>query len=225
MIDVHSHILPGIDDGPKDPKESILIIKGLSEIGFKTMVLTPHLDPVRLEDETEAINKRYEEFGKIASESGITAPLFLGSEIVFEPSFMKSDPKPPLAFEIKGKRYQLIELLPVIHPVAFEIYSDYVKKHGLIPIIAHAERLQRLESDNKLKSKLKEMGFLFQVNVTSFANRIKKEFHENAKNLLKENAIDIMATDCHSLEGMDKVLEGISYIRGKTHAWQRFFEL
>ena len=224
MIDIHSHILPGFDHGVRTFSETLELIRAFEKLGFTKIILTPHLDPNSLNTELPKLKSRYSEFiGEIEKEN-IKIEFILGSEIILDPVLFETAPEPPVIFELSGKKFQLIELSPYLHPIAFESYSNYLKKHSITPIIAHVERLNKIVTDNKLCERLKKEGYIFQVDILSLSKNTQNLFGNSAKKLLKENLIDMFASDCHSLTDLKQITEGIEYLKRDTPLWKRYFE-
>jgi len=190
IIDIHSHILPGIDDGPKEKEESNKIIDKASNDLINHIVFTPHFYP-KNESPDEFIKRREEAFLKIEKKDNIK--YYLGSEIYFYYGIGHS--KEINKLTIGESKYILLEL-PFEHwnkEIIDEI-EKLMRNTGLKPIIAHFNRYLDYSNKRYLKD-LKRLGCLMQAN-TEFllTNKNKREFYS----YLKNGFIDLIASDTHN---------------------------
>jgi protein-tyrosine phosphatase len=225
MIDVHCHILPGVDDGVQDELEAIEILWDLKGLGFSKIVFTPHINSRRSMADIEALPGIFNDFKGKLEEHEIGLEYFLGSEIMLDLWVLDTEPINPLVFRLGSKTYQLIEIPPLLHPKAIESYSTYARKNGITPIMAHVERLDKFADDKYFQKFIREAGFLFQVDILNFARTRSGIFSENAKKLLRDDSIDIMATDCHSRQSLPFIKEGMNYIQSQAKDWKSLFTL
>lgn len=226
MIDVHSHIIYGVDDGCKNIEESIQTLKNLKNIGFSKIVLTPHY----IESSNfQANNKIKESKLKVLSDelnkNNIDIDLFLGNEIYInfniEDLISKNEIHP-----INNTRYLLIELSFYNEINKVEDYLYELKLKGYIPIIAHPERYLYFQKDYKKMEKLYESGVLFQSNYGSIIGAYGKEAKKLIKHALKNDMITFMATDIHKpssslINDFEKITRKIKKIIGE----ERFKEI
>jgi protein-tyrosine phosphatase len=225
MIDVHCHILPGVDDGVQDELEAVEILRELKALGFSRIVFTPHINSRRTMADIEALPGIFNSFKGKLEEHNIGLEYYLGSEIMLDSWLLDTSPINPLTFRLDSKTYQLIEIPPLLHPKAIESYSLYAKKHKITPIMAHVERLDKFADDKYFKKFIRDAGFLFQVDILNFARTRSGIFSENARKLLRDNSIDIMATDCHSRQSLPFIKEGMNYIQSQAKEWKSLFSL
>lgn len=196
MIDFHSHILPGIDDGAKDINQSIKMLKICAENGVRKVVLTPHCyfsDDNDIRSYIRERNEKYRILKKAVSESGEKLPeLLLGCELHLSKFHAKSEYLKELAIE--GTNYIMLEMpMGKWEPVIYDtIYSISLK--GLRPIIAHIDRYfyEHKEDFHNLFS----FDLTYQVNCDSFLMRgIKKQMPY----FFECGAIHILGSDMHNL--------------------------
>ena len=198
MIDIHTHILPGVDDGSQSVEETVKMFEMLLEQGVDTVVATPHmyLD----EDEIESFLKRRDEAVlKIQRYIGRDKrpALALGAEVQFIPELCAMDDVEKLC--ISGTRYILVEM-------PFSEWSGYTYKaltqlytaRGITPIIAHVDRYLdfQKENDEKVLMNLKDANALIQIN-SSFLTF--KASRRRALSLVKKNLINFMGSDGHNI--------------------------
>lgn len=188
MIDIHSHILPGVDDGSKSMEMTAEILSRYAEEGIDRVICTPHQG--RELHRPELIMQKLGETSSLASEYGIT--LYPGAEIYYYDG-MISDLKSGRLLTLNGTRHVLVEFstraeLEYIPDVCYELSLE-----GYVPVVAHIERYFYL--DKQAYAEIKNNGALIQVNASSFA---KKEYLKTLSHLLKRDMVDFIASDCHS---------------------------
>lgn len=225
MLDIHSHILHNVDDGSKSLDESTEIISELSMLGFSAFVLTPHIYSIDDKNQLNLILSKFHELRDVFSERKDKMEFTLGTEILLSMELLQTDPFEPITFVVSQRRYQLIELHPLLHPIALDSYTSYAKKHEITPILAHIERMRKIVKDKGLRKNLKDKGFLFQVDLTSFSRMADPLLKENAKMLINENSIDLLGTDCHSIKDISSIAEGLDFIKIKTDACEKYFKI
>lgn len=197
MIDIHSHILPNIDDGSTSMQESLEIIKKAKNAGVDEIILTPHFilgSKYNIErKEKEKIFKSLQE--EVKKES-IDVNLYLGNEVFYEEN-MFSLLKEGRIHTLNNSRYLLFEIPRhnMVRGLDDAIFNLKVK--NIIPILAHPERYTAYQKNPEKLLKLKEMEVLFQCNVGSFFGRYGKEAKKLAKLLAKHHMIDFLASDVH----------------------------
>ncbi|MCH3915897.1 MAG: hypothetical protein LKE40_00090 [Spirochaetia bacterium] len=181
-IDIHTHLLPGIDDGLKD--ESLLpkMFRAYAQCFITSLVFTPHLFNPYVHTDIPNIMHTYENCKAIAEDLGITC--YLGSEI-----FVKDSEKDIQGIPI-GNQFYLIEF-PVLFPPNFIIQKiKMVQDKGYRVIIAHVERFPWLTWNGDLFKQLQDMGVIFQCNAEDINLPKTKEY-------LDRDLIDVFASDNH----------------------------
>ncbi|MCF7930937.1 MAG: hypothetical protein K9L02_05475 [Acholeplasmataceae bacterium] len=192
MIDIHSHILPGVDDGSKSLELSIEMIKKEILDGVDCVILTPHVQStvskVEPSEHIAIFNNLKEEVRK----QNLKIDLYLGAEIFYR-SHIDTDFK---SLTLAGTKYILLEFSPTnVTPIEEIVYD--VSRMGFIPVIAHVERYEYLELEDYVK--IKSTGSLLQMNTTSILGLDKKLKKGVVHKLLKNQLIDIVSTDTHSM--------------------------
>ena len=194
MIDWHSHILPGVDDGSRDVSESLALLNMLSEQGVDTVVATPHFYPDR--EEVSTFLKRrelaYEALEKhLDSGSPEIVP---GAEVYYYPGITRMHELKSLCIE--GSKLLLLEM----HMNKWSDYtvnelSELASSGRVTVILAHIERFWNFQSA-KVWDRLYDCGVLMQVNASFFVNRSSKR---KAIALMKNNGIHFVGSDCHNI--------------------------
>ena len=197
MIDIHSHILPGIDDGSKSFDDSLDILRGLTEQGITDIICTPHYIAETKQTSTRSANtKLLEELNTRAREAGIAINLYLGNEIYIDRNiaqFIRTHKISPLA----DSKYLLIELpMSGKYPQYRDIFLTLQQK-GWQVILAHPERYHSFQEKPELIKELTDHDILLQCNLGSFIGQYGKSAKKLVKNLAKENMIYCFGTDIH----------------------------
>ena len=197
MMDMHCHILYGIDDGCKTIKESIETIKKMKKIGFNTIVLTPHY----IEDSSFKANnnlklQKLEILKEELLKNNIDVNLFLGNEIFINESINELIINKEIR-SINNTRYILIELPFNNQILNLDDYLYELKLKGYKIIIAHPERYTYFKDNYEEARKLYDSGVLFQVNYGSIIGQYGSSSLKLVKKLLKDDMVDFISTDIH----------------------------
>lgn len=206
-VDLHSHLLPGIDDGSPDLDTSLELIGGLQKLGFQAIYTTPHVMSDYYPNSKNLILRKKDEVQEALLETGIDLKFGAAAEYYLEPNF-ESMLKGERLLTLPGDRI-LVEMsfhrpYSRLHEVIFELQMK-----GYHPILAHPERYpyyQRAEDYENLKN----LGCTLQVNLLSLLGYYGKPVQSAAKTILDHGLADFLATDLHHerhLEGLQKALE------------------
>ena len=188
MIDIHNHILYGVDDGSKDLDMSLAMLKEEMEQGVSTIYLTPHQNQQTLTG--PLLKERYQSFLEELKEQGIDMDIRLGAEIYYYPG-LKQDLLSGKALTMDESKYVLVEFSTRTETNVSEIVYELVMA-GFTPIIAHIERYPYLKKEDYFD--IKEAGGLIQINSSSFSHFSSRGL---IKYLLKNDLVDYVATDAH----------------------------
>ncbi len=192
MTDMHTHILPGIDDGASTEEEAILLTEFLHHQKVTTAVCTPHFYPMEMTLD-EFIRKRTEAIEKV-SHSKIR--LVMASETYLHRFLFFNNDLSPLCIE--NTNYLLVEFpdMKVWTDSLMEELDKLIGYYNIIPIIAHIDRYKPLLRNKKLLRKLKNMGCLLQMNTTAV---LKANTKRKALKLIEDGYVDVLGSDCHNL--------------------------
>lgn len=198
MIDFHTHILPGVDDGSESVESSVKMLKKEWEQGTRQVVLTPHFYPGRDQLET-FLRRRQDAFVKLQQAlTGKTeiSQLILAAEVGFYSGMSHSDMLNELT--IGDTRYILVEMPPVGWTSSmYRELEDIYRLQGLTPIIAHVERYLNPLWPNRILKQLEQLPVLIQANGSFFTDFGTRGL---AIRLLKQGAIHLIGSDCHGVE-------------------------
>lgn len=196
-IDIHNHILPGIDeDGPPDMQSSLSLARELVKQGFDTVIATPHsFEGVPSAEEVLAC---WQLFTAELEQRQIPLQVLPGSELAIEPQLLQRV-KSSRALTLNRSRYLLIEL-PLYQemPAYTEELFFELKAHGYRPILAHPERVKAFQEDTFSLSRLVSKGVYLQLTLSSLTGLMGSTVQKTARELLWHRLVHFMATDAHS---------------------------
>ena len=195
-IDIHCHILPGVDDGSPDMATSLEMLRIAGKNGITHMILTPHHKPMHHNVSPEhnvAYRKRLREAAK---DAGIEVKLFSGNEIYYSDETMEELMEGKIC-SLAGSDYVLVEFHPTNPYKAIQNAVSRVQAAGFIPIIAHVERYSDIVSHPSRVKDLIEMGSFIQVNASSIMGKYGFGISHFTKKLLKEELVHFVASDAH----------------------------
>lgn len=214
-IDIHSHILPGVDDGAKDMDETRRMLLIAYEEGIRIIVATPHYMTGNNNKSVQSLMELYEEVNRIAESASEDFHVLLGSELFYSPDLIE-DLKNGKALTIDGTRFILVEFLP---SASYKEIRDGLNQciyAGFIPILAHCERYQCLLKNPVLVSKLIKLGAYIQVNNSSIPRSILDTKARFCHKLIKNEWVHFLGTDSHgAYERIPRAKETVDSIRKK----------
>lgn len=218
MIDMHNHIMFGIDDGAKTFEESMELIKEATNKGVTDIIFTPHFNKRNYNQ-----NRVLENFQSLKDSSekvNLNINLYLGNEVYIANTYASILDN---GFNtLADSNYILIEFNELMLPVSMPEICYEIKMAGCIPIIAHAERYGVLHSDAKLLKDILGEGAHLQVNATAILKKENKERNKFAHYLLKNELISFIASDVHNNSSrkfyLDEAYKTVCKISGTSYA-------
>ncbi len=228
MIDLHAHILPGIDDGPQSLEDSLEMARLAVADGITTLLATPHLfrrKSVDLEalNTPDAIRQAVERFNQQLAEEDIDLTVLAGCEVPLFPEIIKFIDEGRILTLNDRQRYICLEMPDTVIPPATEDIIFQLSSRGLTPIITHPERnLVFYDMPDKFR-RLMSLGCLAQITARSLTRGFGWGVARFTKKLVREGLVQIMATDAHSVAHrppvMSMALKKLSKIVGENQAW------
>jgi tyrosine-protein phosphatase YwqE len=201
-VDMHSHLIPGIDDGSKTIEESLDLVRRLAGFGLKKIITTPHIMSEYYRNTPEIIAMGLEDLRKAVKNEGIPIEIDAAAEYYMDEVFLEkiqADQK-LLTF---GDDYILVETGFINKPQMLVDIIFHLEMSGYKPILAHPERYQYLLSDKKLLEELIERQMLFQLNLLSLTGFYSKQVKEFGEMLVERNVVALLGTDCHNARYLD----------------------
>ena len=191
-LDMHSHLIPGVDDGAKDLTDSIALINGLRNLGFEHLITTPHTLQDIHPNTKESLGKAHLLLdGKLPA--GLT--LRLSSEYYLDQQFL-DQLEGGTVIPLPGNRL-LVEFSQIIRPYDLEERFFDLNVKGYRPVLAHPERYLFFHSHFEYFKRIKDMGVELQVNALSLTDHYGKSIRKIAEKLIEKDMIDFIGTDAH----------------------------
>ncbi|RDY61971.1 tyrosine-protein phosphatase [Flagellimonas nanhaiensis] len=205
LVDIHNHILPGIDDGAKTAEESIELIQQFSNYGIKSLICTPHIMHGYYDNTAKTIKNSFEILQKELASTALDSKIEYAAEHMIDDNFEALlDKKEVMPLK---KDYLLIEMSYLQPSFNFDIAIEKIAKHSYFPILAHPERYIYFHKQYGTYSNLKTKGILFQLNLLSLGDYYGKEIQQVAEKLLKDKIVDYVGTDIHNMRQFSAIKE------------------
>lgn len=196
MIDIHNHLLYGIDDGSKSIDDSVNIIREMSKIGYTDIILTPHyISHSKYNSPRDKNLILLENLRNALSENGIDINLYLGNEIYINHHIGDLLDNGKVS-SLNGSKYLLIELPMNGEYDYMDVFEDLIYD-GYKVILAHPERYHAFQKDFDKIYDLEEIGVYFQCNIESILGSYGKGAIKMVKRMYKEKKVSFLATDIH----------------------------
>ncbi|MDR7002195.1 CpsB/CapC family capsule biosynthesis tyrosine phosphatase [Neobacillus niacini] len=214
MIDIHCHILPGIDDGAQSFEDSIAMAKEASKEGIHTIIATPHLNS-QYDNRRPQILTKVEELNRVLQEKEIDVKILPGQEPRIYGEILEDFQQNQIQ-TLNDSSYLLIEFPSNHVPRYTERLLFDVQIQGLIPIIVHPERNSELMERPELLYQFVEKGALTQVTASSVAGYFGKKIKEFSHQLIETNLTHFIASDAHNITSRSfKMQEAFDLIQSK----------
>ncbi|WP_204176377.1 tyrosine-protein phosphatase [Mammaliicoccus sciuri] len=196
MVDIHNHILVGVDDGPKSLEEAIALLQQAKEQGINDIVVTPHHLHPKYENTFDTVIQSIEELNKIDEIANLNLHLYPGQEIRLSDKILQ-DIEQQKIYGINDTKYLLIELPSNEVPHYTKKLLFEIQNKGFIPIIVHPERNKAISRDINLLYELINNGALSQVTASSLNGELGKNLQKISIKMIEHNLIHFIASDAH----------------------------
>ena len=211
-VDIHSHVLPGLDDGSPDLEESIKLIKGLYELGYAKIYATPHIFTELYPNSPDTILPALTETQSAIKSANIPVELGAAAEYMLDDTFLITEH----LLTLPGK-YVLIEMSYLTESPNMEQVTEDLMAQGYKVILAHPERYLYYHSNKSRLQRFKEMGVFFQLNLLAVTGNYGKSVKSSADYLLDKKLYDFASSDLHHDKHLaaltEVVLDGSLYTK------------
>ncbi len=201
MIDIHSHLVYGVDDGSKSIEDTITMLKEAKKVGFTDVIFTPHYMEDYYEVPCDEITSRISNIKDLAE--GINIKIHQGNEIYATENIIEFI-NSKKAMCLNNSRYVLIEFPMQTKPINMDQVIYLLLQEGKIPIVAHPERYNYVRENPNMLLEYIEQGVLFQSNYGSIIGMYGNDIKETAKKLLTHNMIHFLGSDNHRINTVYK---------------------
>lgn len=203
-VDMHSHLLPGIDDGSPDMAISLQLIKGMMELGYTKLITTPHIMWDMYKNTNEIILQKLELVREAVKAEGLNVEINAAAEYFLDDHVEKLLKSNTPLLTISGNMV-LVEFSLAYPSHGLKDILFEMQMQNYQPVIAHPERYIYLEQNKDFYEELKDIGCLFQLNLLSLSGHYGKSVQELSNHLLRKKYYDLAGTDLHGfrhLEGL-----------------------
>jgi tyrosine-protein phosphatase YwqE len=197
-VDMHSHILPGIDDGCKTFEQSVELVKTFINKGYKKLITTPHVMGDYYRNTPEIIQEKVDQLRDIVKTSGLDIEIEAAAEYYLDESFLERIEKNEKLLSFGRKKYVLFETSYINPSPYFKHVVFSLRTQGYTPVLAHPERYVYLFNDFPALEEMYESGVLLQVNVNSLTGYYSKQSQMIAEKLIEQQMVAFVGSDCHN---------------------------
>ena len=206
MVDIHSHLIPNVDDGSKSVEETFMLIKEADRAGITDIILTPHYIVNSYEQNANTLILLKDKLQQILDKDKINVKLHIGMEVYITDNLIDLLKQNKL-LTLANSKYLLMELPLNTNVQYLDMVIFKLIENNIIPIIAHPERYKFVQEDPSKVRELIDSGCLIQSNIGSILGIYGKKAKKTIKYLLKNDLINFIATDTHRKNTIYPLLE------------------
>ena len=210
--DIHSHILPGLDDGSPDLETSIRLVKGLYNLGIRNTIATPHIIGDMFRNSPDTIMPALKLLQDEVNRQGIDITISAGAEYMLDDYFQQLLREKKKLLTIHNNII-LTEFSYALEPRKVEDMAFGIFTAGYQPLLAHPERYFYFHKNTEKYTRLKDLGFLFQINLLSFTGYYGVEVQKVAKMLVDKGMADHVGTDMHHIRHLECITNNLDIIQ------------
>jgi protein-tyrosine phosphatase len=205
-VDIHSHLIPGVDDGSQSFEESLSMLKKFASLGYKKIITTPHIMTDFYNNTESQLKLIHKDLVVKIEREGIDIDLQLAAEYYLDDRLFERIEDPKEEFLTFGNGYLLFETSFMNEPFYLKDFIFKAKSRGIKPILAHPERYAYLQNNDSLIEDLINRELLFQVNINSISGYYSKQVKTLARKLIDYKNVHFIGSDCHNQRHLE-VLE------------------
>jgi len=196
-VDMHSHILPGMDDGARSMPQTLRMLETAVSEGISTMIATPHNMPGKGCPPVSVVRRKVDELRKTVEQEGIPLEIVAGTEYYYREEVLDILENGE-GVTLANSDCVLVEFEPLAERNYIRNAVRNILGTGYRPVIAHVERYAKLMEDISVLSDMRKNGILVQVNAMSVTGDNGRQAKKDVRSLLKKGLVDFVATDAHS---------------------------
>ncbi len=212
-VDIHSHLIPGIDDGAKNLEESLSLISQMADIGYKKLIITPHIMVDTYPNREDDIKNRLEELKRELKKADIDIEIDAAAEYYLDEGFLNHLENPLLI----ANTFLLFETSYMSAPINFDEIIFLINTK-YTPLMAHPERYRYI-TDLKEYNRLKRMGVYFQIDINSIAGHYGKDAQKKSEYLINSGLVDFVGSDLHNQKHINNLINSFT----KKNIWYNIF--
>ncbi|MFN3852708.1 MAG: tyrosine-protein phosphatase [Spirosomataceae bacterium] len=204
LVDVHSHVLPCLDDGAENLDNSLALLRGMKAMGYKKVIATPHVMSGYYDNTIEKINQALGLVRDLASRNNIDIEVEAAAEYYLEDELLnKIEQGEKMLTLDEENKYLLFETSFIGRPSYLKESVYRIIQAGYKPVLAHPERYTYLQKDFDSLKRLFDMGVLFQVNINSLTGYYLKPAQDIAEWLINRKMVAFLGSDCHNVHQLE----------------------
>jgi len=202
--DIHSHLLPGLDDGVNTTEESLTVIKKLRSLGYTKIITSPHYRSDLFPNTREGILEQYENIRNLIVKNEIDVAFETAAEYFIDEHFdeLIETPEELLTF---GDGYILVEASFINEPIQLKNVLFRLNARGLKPILVHPERYQFFATDKNKVLEINQMNVLWQINLMSITGYYGKGVQKMAEWMIEQGMVNFLGSDCHHFKHAEEL--------------------
>ena len=206
-VDMHSHLIPGIDDGAKTIEDSLQLIRELHAMGYRKLITSPHIMSDYFRNTPEIILSGLELVKEAVKNEGIDVEMGAAAEYYIDDGFLsKLENEKLLTF---GDNHLLFEISYINCPDNISDIIFRMQVHGYKPVMAHPERYPFWYGNFNQYQVLRDQGVLMQMNINSLSGYYGFEAKKTAEKFIEHNMVDLIGTDCHHMKHIEGLKRGL----------------
>jgi protein-tyrosine phosphatase len=208
-VDMHSHILPGLDDGSESMEKSLELVQAMKDLGYRKLIMTPHIMSDFYKNTPEGIRERLQMLREAIKEAGIEMELDCAAEYYLDEGLLdKLDSDEPLL--TFGDNYLLFETSFLNEPLNLRDAIFKMRSKGYKPVLAHPERYTYFYGKFDELAELWNQGVLFQPNLNSLTGYYSAGAKTIAERLIDHGMVDFLGTDVHGLKHIESLKRALT---------------
>lgn len=220
-VDLHSHYVPDVDDGVRSTEEGVLLLRRLGELGFETVVATPHMRPGMFDNDRPQLEAAFAKFEAhvLASAPGLPARQLASEHWFDDVTFERLLAGAGLPYP--GGRAVLVEMNPTAFPLRLPERLADLRRRGLVPVIAHPERYQPVWNDRDEVDALLDVGACLLLDICALVGKYGSQPQRVAEKLVEEDAYEAACSDAHrpaDADAVEKAITRLEKLVGKPEA-------
>lgn len=202
MIDLHCHVLPGLDDGAATPDETLALLRLAIADGISQMVATPHINPGYFDNKPVTISAALHDVRQLIQQHQLPIRLAAAAEVRLTDQLMPALELGLLPFlgSWQGQKVLLLELPHSHVPAGTDKLLNWLARHDVIAMIAHPERNRDIQANFQCLTPLIRAGCLFQLTASSLIGDLGTRHQQCAEYMVAKRLFDVVASDCHNLD-------------------------
>lgn len=199
LTDIHSHLLPGLDDGVKSFEESLSVIREFQQLGYTQLITTPHIMNDAYRNTPAIIENKLNELNQYLVAQGVEIKILAAAEYYLDEAFLHLIEQNKIPLTIGASPYLLFETNYLNEPYQLTDFIFKVTTRGYKPILAHPERYEYLLNNFDKVEDLRNRGVLFQINLLSLINFYSRPTRKMAEKLIDKGWVEFLGSDCHNM--------------------------